>query len=77
LGRVKQIDATRLDALLIREDVDTLGDMIASTGRTLITISSRTGTVTTFSEAIVSSRDFQASSARTFDWAACNYMQDW
>jgi len=27
-----------VDALLIREDVDTLGDMIASTGRTLITI---------------------------------------
>jgi len=31
-------DAVLVDALLIREDVDALGDMIASTGRTLTTI---------------------------------------
>jgi len=31
-------DAVLADALLIREDVDALGDMIASTGRTLTTI---------------------------------------
>ena len=31
-------DAVRVDALPIREDVDALGDMIASTGRTLSTI---------------------------------------
>jgi hypothetical protein len=46
-------DAVLVDALLIREDVDALGDMIASTGRMLTTISSRTGTGTTFSEATV------------------------
>jgi glyoxylase-like metal-dependent hydrolase (beta-lactamase superfamily II) len=31
-------DAVLVDALLIREDVDALGDMIASTGKTLKTI---------------------------------------
>jgi hypothetical protein len=34
--------AVLVDALLIREDVDALGDMIASTGRTLTTICGQT-----------------------------------
>jgi glyoxylase-like metal-dependent hydrolase (beta-lactamase superfamily II) len=53
-------DAVLVDALLIREDVDALGDMVASTGRTLTTIFITHGHGTTFSEAIVSLRDFQA-----------------
>ncbi len=58
-------DAVLVDALIIKEDVDALGDMIASTGKTLTTIFITTVTRTTFLEAIVSLRDFQARAVTT------------
>jgi len=58
-------DAVLVDALLIGEDVDALGDMIASTGRTLATIFITYGHGNTFSEVIVSLHDFPARAVNT------------
>jgi len=53
-------DAVLVDALMLTEDVDALGDMIASTGKRLTTIFITHGHRDHFFGAIVSLHDFQA-----------------